>query len=481
MARARDPRSLAQCVGLSPAQLEDLGVLNPTVAIDTKLFIDPLLLGSSAHAEIRTNAADEYRSHFEQAISLLAATTRRGDVAWRAARRLLTFHEIRGTCLGYGAGSIEGTAFGQELTERVLTVGKEIVDLGVRDPDLFQAMALFEEDIGPDRISDMTTNVIRKALVRFNRRALQSLGLKGEAFALGGVPGEFLVNPSQRKRTPVILVPLDILRELPIARDWDGIASAAARNAELRDRVNKHVAHIWAAKTKRDKQQLRAQALGSRRSFQTLLEALHEVPRRPYDAAADRQGLLGWATTARQLVGAFPLSLEPARSPIDLDAAEGLVKQIVGRFRQLVELNGLNRELYRDDGRPRHESTAQRLFFAVAFCYCEANNLDLSPEVDTGSGKVDFKISQGREARVLVEIKLSTNPAVVRGYTAQLEVYKAAQQTRRAFYVVIDVGGMGKKLEELAKIRNAARSRGEPLSELEVVDGIAAPPASKRR
>jgi len=80
-----------------------------------------------------------------------------------------------------------------------------------------------------------------------------------------------------------------------------------------------------------------------------------------------------------------------------------------------------------------------------------------------------------------VEIKLSTNNKVVQGYETQLETYKASQQTTRAFYVVIDVGGMGKKLERLTEVRNAAQANGRPLSDLVVVDGTLKASASKRK
>jgi len=480
MGKATDPRTFTDCFDVKPARLAQFGVLNPTLAIDTKLFIDPLLLKQSRHSEISGQAASEYRHHFEQVIAFLVASTKTTDVAWRTARRLLSFPEIKGTCLGYGAGSISGSGFGPALTERVLMVGKEIVDLGIRDPDLFSAMALFEEDIGPDRVSDMTTNVVRVALLSFNRTILRKLKLQGEDFEINGVHGEMLRNPCQSRRTPIVLVPLDILRELPIARAWDEVADAASKNSALRARVNKHVAHIWAAKTKRDKAELRSQALADGKAFETLLDALHGVPLRAYDASADPDGVLSWAPVARSFATKFPLQIAAAPTPLTLDDAHSLVRRIVAQFRQLIEHNGLNRELYRDNGTPRHESTAQRIFFAVAYCYCTANRLDISPEVDTGSGKIDFKFSQGFDRRVLVEVKLSTNSSLVHGYETQLETYKAAQQTLRAIYLAIDVGRMGKKDEKLIKMRNAAATKGQPLSDLEFVDGRVKPPASKR-
>ena len=234
MAKIRHPETISRTFDLDHDDLVELGVIDATLAIDTRLFVDPLLLPESKWEVIRADAATQYRDHFTNVIKFLVATTQLNDVAWRTARRLLEFHEIRGTCLGYGAATISGSGFGPQLTDHVLRTGKEIVDLGVRDPDLFAAMALFEEGIGPDRISDMTTTVIRDALIEFNKRVLRHFHLKGEGFVLLESPGEFLINPYQQRRTPVIFVPSDIVRPLPIAHDWDGIADAASHNQSLR-------------------------------------------------------------------------------------------------------------------------------------------------------------------------------------------------------------------------------------------------------
>ena len=143
-----------------------------------------------------------------------------------------------------------------------------------------------------------------------------------------------------------------------------------------------------------------------------------------------------------------------------------------------MEKNGLWYLLWHD-GKPRHEKAAQRLFFAVADAYCKANGLDISPEIDSGAGPVDFKFSSGYEARVLVEIKLSTGK-VVHGYTTQLEAYKDAEGTTRAIYLVVDVGGMRKKLETIMATRNAHVIQGLPASRIVVVDGEMKPSASRR-
>jgi len=81
---------------------------------------------------------------------------------------------------------------------------------------------------------------------------------------------------------------------------------------------------------------------------------------------------------------------------------------------------------------------------------------------------------------VLIEVKLSTNPKLVDGYDKQLEAYKAAEESTRAIYLVIDVGKMGKKDERLIALKNKRSGEGKPVSEIVFIDGTRQPTASKR-
>jgi hypothetical protein len=59
-------------------------------------------------------------------------------------------------------------------------------------------------------------------------------------------------------------------------------------------------------------------------------------------------------------------------------------------------------------------------------------------------------------------------------------LWTVAEWERYAFYVVIDVGKMGKKDEQLLKIKNNASKNGEPLSEIIFIDGTLKQSASRR-
>ncbi len=478
--KIKRPKNFAEVFSVDRKALTKLGVLNPVLNVDTKLFIDPLLLGESAHKEMNKHAVRSYETHFRRLVKLLAGSKSRGDLAWRTADRLLTFPEVKGTCLGYGRG-IAGSSWGPENRARVLKAAKEAVELGISDPDLFMVIALLEDGIGPDLISDMTTNIILPELAAFTQRICRGLKVKTHKFVFrNGIEATVPINPIEGGGSlPVILVPLDILRDLPIATSWDDVGQAAAKSAELRDRVNRLIGAIWEAEVvKHGLADVRKHTYASRDAFATMLEVIHDVPRVPYDGAADPEGLLAWIRLRQSIAYTHPLPLMLVRKPTINDVHE-VVRSIVKHFRHLVEDKGLWKELW-SAKRPRPEKSAQRIFFAVADAYCAANHLDISPEADSGSGPVDFKVSSSYRNRVLVEVKLSTNNKVVHGYEIQLDTYKRAENTIRATYLLIDVGQMGNKYKRIAALMSAARKRDEPASEIALIDGKRQESASKR-
>ena len=189
-------------------------------------------------------------------------------------------------------------------------------------------------------------------------------------------------------------------------------------------------------------------------------------------------GEVFWRKLITSLPGKEPFVLtHPYR--LDQDGVVSVVEQIIEQFQFLIEERRLSQGLYKDSGKPRPEKSAQRLFFAVAYGYCKSNDIDITPEADTGNGPVDFKFSVGFSGRVLVEIKLSTNTKLVKGYSLQLEKYKTAEETKRAYYVVIDVGQMGKKRPRLLELRNSANTSGQETSKIVFINGGLTPSASK--
>lgn len=474
MPKAKNPITFSECYGLNSKDVESLGALDATLAIDTKLFVDPLLLEKSSHPEMQ-QAALAYKKRFSDIIKLLSASKTENDVPWRNAIRIMDFHEVSATGLGYGAGGVAGSGFGKALIHRIAKTGKSIVDLGISDPDLFSLLALFEEDIGADRISDMTTSIIVDELSEYTRRVCEALEVPMEEHTILGKTRSLPTNKALHKKSPTILVPSDCLGTLPIAADRSEICDAADKNQSLRNQVNAHVGMIWEVKTKKDKARLKSQILSDSKAMLALIAAYREIEATPYDSKLDPKGLTRWAKIAKTVSDLNPIELD---KPQNKTEAVQVVGSIITHFKFLVEDKGLWKTLYHS-GKRLPERYSQSLFFATAYSFCKANNLDVSPEVDTGTGLIDFKFSVGFSTRIVVEIKLSTNGKVVEGYTKQIARYNESEETSGGFYVIIDVGSMGRKDEYLIEEGNKARKEKVDPTTIVFVDALVQRSASK--
>lgn len=181
----------------------------------------------------------------------------------------------------------------------------------------------------------------------------------------------------------------------------------------------------------------------------------------------------------------IPLEAEPFTPLLEKNKVLGredlriIVIEILKQFQDQVENKGQWKQLW-DNEKPRKESEAQRLFYTIAYNYCKANNIDLTPETDAGNGPVDFKLSQGFNSKIVVELKLSTNGQLVHGYEKQLEIYKRADDTDEAFLVLIDVGKLGKKYEKVLKAQEIFLEKYGRASDIWLVNGKRKASASKR-
>lgn len=482
MGKLSNPALFSTHFGRDPAALDANGVFDPILNADTPLFIDPLLLEHSAASTFAKASREQFVAYFNTVIGLIVGSKAIDDAPWRAAERKLRFPEVPYTCLGYGAATVRGSGGGTQQTAHLVRTAAEIIELGITDPDLFVAMALIEEGIGPDRISDMTTKIVLPALINYTTEVCNELGIatqqltvrlrNGDQFS-GMLPVNTFLGPQE----PLVLMPRDVLRQLPIATDWASVSDAASQNAAFRQNVNENIAAIWTARSRESKSVLREWALSDDATFQKLLDLLQGVEPTGYDFASDPAGEIFW----RNLLDHIDRSdLGSVQRPLNwtIDSVVALVEKIIETFRHLVEDRRLSEELYHD-GKPRAEKAAQRLFFVTAHAFCKANDLDVTPEADTGNGPVDFKFSAGFSTRVLVEIKLSTNGKVVAGYTRQLETYATAEEASAGFYVIVDVGHMGDKLERLLAIKNELAAQGKPTRPIVVIDANRRPSASK--
>lgn len=467
-------KTISDLLDVSSDVLFGFGAFDPVLDLDTRLFIDPHLLKHCDIPELKASY-EKFTTNFINIMKLLDASDTAGDVFWKKADRLLTGNEVKGLCIGYSSKGTSGSGIGPELRKRLLDTAKKIISKGKKEPEIFELVGMFEDDFGPDRISDMTANIIRDDLVNFTKRLISEIKVGEKASisldANSGLP----LNPFTGG--VILLVPHSILRDLPVALDWSNMDVIAKQNRALRESVNGIIGNSWREAMKTvSKGKLKKLILDYPELVDDLLSQYAKKAASLYDFREDRAGEYIWYPVTKELVKANPLKLSISDTP-SIEEVESLIVTICEKFKSLIEYNGLNNLLYNNDGSLKNESAAQLLFYGVAESYCDSNKIMIARECDSGRGPVDFKFGTNNENSVLVELKKSTNTSGLRkGIEKQLPEYMKSEKSRRAIYLVIDVGYTQAAIDNLKSINKKINGTNIQIIH---VDGSKKPSASK--
>src|SRR5438477_3973108 len=220
--------------------LEELGVLNAFIGIDNKVFVDPNLLRRTEIPEFK-NARTDLENYFAPIIKLLKASKAVDDVAWEEAKKRLLFKEEHGASLGYSGAGTSGRGIGQQLAGLLVERGKQIVHLGIDAPEMFELIGLFQENFGPDLLSDMAVSILKESFFSYSQRITSRLKLNpSKTFKFNQEEWVLPLHPDGE--TALILVPAELLTPLPIALDRSEISEVAQFNEEVRKQWNAIVA-----------------------------------------------------------------------------------------------------------------------------------------------------------------------------------------------------------------------------------------------
>jgi len=119
-------------------------------------------------------------------------------------------------------------------------------------------------------------------------------------------------------------------------------------------------------------------------------------------------------------------------------------------LKQVIENNDGYRLFYVKGEPVKRESDLQLIFRLTWY----ASDDDVNAEVNNGRGPVDYKISRGSKDSTLVEFKLASNSKLKQNLAKQVEVYKAANQTKKSIKVILyftdsELGKILRTLKEL--------------------------------
>jgi hypothetical protein len=190
----------------------------PRIGIDVPVGIDPFLLYKSRDPD--------YRRLHELLLDVfnagLDAIRRKAIVE---ARGIFDFPEVSAIGLGYTQNSRRGSGVGSHLAELIIETllgSPSLQERGIRH---VEEMQLFSAGIGPDRVSDITANVLKRFLIEYTQRQCAIWDIPSKR----GVPVEHIYNGKSRAwedsyedlpvsavdGLPILLVPRRLVRALP--------------------------------------------------------------------------------------------------------------------------------------------------------------------------------------------------------------------------------------------------------------------------
>ncbi|MBQ7040657.1 hypothetical protein IJN73_01140 [Candidatus Saccharibacteria bacterium] len=442
-------------------KLKQSSVFDSLIDKDSHFFINIIRLRDSEVPEF--SEAYEYMNRYFTDIAQLldaADAPTSSDKMYREARKKFSFHEVNGINLGFSSTSW-GAGWGRKMSDKVLRDAFQIVKKGSNQPEIFQLVGLFEEDVAGDRLSDMIATIIEPYIKRYTIRMLGKLGIdkhtrKELSFSDDGI----VLNP-YKKGEPILLLPEEILHELPIAKNWDDIDRAVSENEAIRREINSEIGSQWEKWASSEKKAyLRKCIFMDPDACGRVISEYRKEKLTKLNLMEDSDYLAEMLLKKVRETSSFGSKV---KEPSSIDAAI----DVVGIFKDWVENNRGWAEI-QDSPTKKREKTIQRLIHLGAKYYIETNNLDSSFECNAGAGAVDLKISRGSD-RTVIEVKLSSNPQYLHGFIEQVKKYEKAEKTEKGVYVFINLGNSTRK-ERIISTYRERKASSIHCPELVVID-----------
>jgi hypothetical protein len=472
------PQYFSDHFNIDKTKLQELGVFDPILNFDTKVFVDPLLLKKSSNEIIR-NSAKTFDDFFITLLNLVKISQQENDKPWREAKRRVKFPEYKYTCIGYGADSINGSGSGAWLNDKILQSAKDIVNFAKDDPKIFLILPLLEEGIGADIISDMTQNIINQHICDFTVSIMKELDLKPNCRheLKNGTTYDLLENPfiiaKNKKKCPIKLLPNDILLDLPLADSFSNwLSDEADKNSNLRDSINKHLGVGFFDETKKQRKESLLDLLKNDKAFFIeVLETLKNHDFSHYDIEEDWQGLHRWLKDGKKFIKFKPANRIGFLND-DLEEIFLAVGEIIDHFKYSIE----KEELWRIFWTPQYselthvkEFYSQMLFYVVASSWVNSkdNNLNMIRSINRKTKLIDFRFYVSGKYGVTVQVKHSNNHnGLKKGYDKTID-QKISRSKERDFYLVMNFDEEPSK--QLKAIKES-EEEGFKIIEIDVID-----------
>ena len=447
-------------------QLEESKVFDSLMDEDSNFFINIKRLKETEVPEFK-DSYDNINAYFRDIGILLKASKNPQDKLYKTAVKKFDFSEVRGINLGFSKGT-RGAGFGPKLSNKIVKDASEIIKSGSEQPEIFHLTSLFEENVGPDRLSDMIATLIYDDIVKYTKRVYKDLGINKENYPEYSFKYGLIINPY--KDCELLLLPIDILHELPIAKSWEDIDRVVSENETIKREMSELVGKEWRKlSSSQKKRYIKDFIFMKPHLLSKVIADYRSTDIKAYDIYQNIDYKI------ERLINNIT-KVEKELNLSEKNSYESAL-EIISTFKNWIENQKGYTILECIDTR-NQEKIIQRTLHGTASYYCKINNLDISPESNTGRGPVDFKISRGDD-KTVVEIKLTSNQETVHGFEIQIEEYAKSEGAENKIFLLIDNGRSSNRIKKVEESYENRKKTGENPATVIVIDAKPKESASK--
>lgn len=456
------------------------GVYNAFLDKDSLLHVDPLLLKGCMIPEFK-DSYNTFLDYFRKLVPLakFVKDTNESDPFFKQIVRRFTMREISNTGLGFSKENSHGKGISGDLARKLANSAYTIIKAGLVDPEIFALMQLIEDNVGADRISDMTLCILQEDFLIYTQRIAKELNLHTQIFKLAhGVEYEVPFY----KNKPIHFIPMQLLADLPKASDFDEIDKVCNYNNQLKKKIAEIVGVAWMQYKEYKKRDWKELILGNKACYETAISYYKGLKGVAYDFSSDNKKEY-FDVLLYDLLLQYPLSLHSFTACNSQTEVYEITRSICLQFKHLVEDNRLSELFYKNSRKP-DETDWQMLLYTVADTYKRGANLDVSitREDNPGVGEIDFHITRGSKANTVIEIKRSTNANLLHGYRTQLAAYMKAENADSGIFMIIMEDDSIKQIQaKIEEVQVDMKAKDEYIPEVIYVNGMRQYSASNRK
>lgn len=433
--------------------IESYGAVNISLINDLPLFIDPFLLFNSECIDFQQihQGMINYLLFLQVQAEKHAVLTAGMRKAW------FSFSEVKQTWLGFSLSGNSGCGMGNDFAVGLHAglgsifkgFGCQTVTKGLH----MEKLCLISPRVGRDKISDFTANFAKQYLLEYTE-AFAKTYLKESQCAVFSVQKVYFnwkttswasksyylpnFNGDYVLLTPKAMLTRDdtFINRNDMIRNLQQIAPSISDEA-LRFELNTYFTDTLSKKKKelsQSEKNYRAEELIRLHpeliDYYIRFKEENESQATSVSKEKVREVEILFNEQVAQLISLLNKSTDFYNTIPD---AHDEAKKRVHFLKHVIEDQDGYRLFY-SDGKPiKREADLQVIYRLVWF----GTPLDVNREVNNGRGPVDYKVSYGANNSTLVEFKLASNSKLKNNLAKQVEIYKAASDSRRAIKVIM--------------------------------------------